>query len=351
MSIPSTQKALAILTKQGPWSIITVPVDTPGPGEVLVRVEATALNPVDHKVQSTGRYVTDYPGILGTDTAGVVVAVGEGVTNVAVGDRVVHQGYFTNRLASFKQFTISPVETVAKIPKKISFDQAASLPVGLGAAFVGLYGKQEDGGGADLVAPWKEGGRGKYANSPLVLFGGSTSVGQYVIQLAKLSGFSPIIATVSPRNYDLVKSLGATHTIDRSLPVEDIFSAVKAITSAPIKIVYDTVAAAPTQNLGYDLVSPGGALVLVLPSIVDETKITSDKVIVRTFGTVHIPLNKELGIGMYGALPKYLESGEIKPNNTEVIPGGLAAIPEGLERLKNNQVSAIKLIAHPQETK
>ena len=89
MSIPSQQTALAILTPRGAWSLVPTGVDLPGPGELLIRVEATALNPVDWKLQVTeyASVLKEYPAILGADAAGVVVAVGEGVTNFAVGDR------------------------------------------------------------------------------------------------------------------------------------------------------------------------------------------------------------------------------------------------------------------------
>ncbi|KAH8074799.1 GroES-like protein [Cristinia sonorae] len=344
------QKSLAVLEKQGPWGLIDVDIDKPGPGEVLIRVESTALNPVDWKVQVYGVFVNEYPAILGTDSAGVVVEVGEGVTNLAVGDRVFHQGWFTNRLATFKQFTISAAEIVAKIPDNITFDQAASIPVGLGATFIGLYGKLNVRG-AGLVAPWQDGGLGKYAGQPIVVFGGSTSVGQYVLQFAKLSGFSPIITTASPRNAGLVKSLGATHFIDRSTPPDDIISEVKKITGDPFEIVYDAVAEESTQNVAYDILSPGGILVLVLPSNVDKSKITPTKRIVTTSGTVHNEDNRELGVQLYSKLSDYLASGDLKPNRTETIPGGLSGIPNGLKRLQNNEVSGIKLTAHPHETK
>lgn len=90
MSIPTTQQGLAILTKQGAWGLVPVDVDQPGPGEILVRVESTALNPIDWKVQASGysSLISEYPAILGSDSAGVIVAVGEGVTTFAVGDKV-----------------------------------------------------------------------------------------------------------------------------------------------------------------------------------------------------------------------------------------------------------------------
>ncbi|KAH8101000.1 GroES-like protein [Cristinia sonorae] len=352
MSIPSQQHALAILTKKGAWGLIPAGVEQPGPGEILVRVESTALNPIDWKVQATeySNYMQEYPAILGSDSAGVVVAVGEGVDNLAVGDRVFHQGFFTNRLATFKQYAVIGADIAAKIPDNLTFDEAATIPLGLATAAIGLYNETWERGGANLVAPWSEGGRGKYARQPIVVFGGSSSVGQFVLQSAKLSGFSPIITTVSPRNNDFVKSLGATHTIDRSLSAEEIQSTIKKITSDPVKIVYDAISIESTQTVAYDVLSPGGILIIVLNPLIPKEKLTSDKKVINTYGTVHAELNRKFGQGLYSNLTNLFKSGDYKPNPVEALPGGLTGIIEGLERLQNDKVSGRKLVAHPQET-
>ena len=87
---PTTQKALFIDEFKGNWVLKNnQPVPTPGEGQVLVKIEATALNPVDWKIRELGWFVTEgYPVLIGTDIAGVVETVGKGVTNFAVGDRV-----------------------------------------------------------------------------------------------------------------------------------------------------------------------------------------------------------------------------------------------------------------------
>jgi len=348
MSLPTTQKALYVPTKQGKWVIADAEVWTPGEWEILVKIESTALNPVDWKVQSTGWIVNDYPAILGLDSAGVVAAVGQGVTKFAVGDRVLHQGYFVNRLATFQQYTTIYSDIAAKIPSSISFDQAASIPLGLATAAVGLFGpKWTGGGGAGLSAPWDEGNAGKYAGQPIVIFGGSSSVGAYTIQIAKLAGFSPIITTASPSNFDLVKSLGATHPIDRKSTtlVEDI----KAI-AKDFKIIYDAISLADTQAQAYEILAEGGQLVLVLSPTIPEDKLTPNKKIIDIVGSGHIAKNREFIVGLYKKLPQLLESGDIKPDVIQYVAGGLASIPDQLELLKNNQVSGAKIVVRPPET-
>lgn len=85
---PNSQQALWLTTRQGAFAVQPTPVYKPGPGEILVRVEASALNPVDWKIQSYGIFIEEYPAILGVDLAGVVEEVGEDVKDLKRGDRV-----------------------------------------------------------------------------------------------------------------------------------------------------------------------------------------------------------------------------------------------------------------------
>ncbi|KAI0692524.1 GroES-like protein [Cytidiella melzeri] len=334
----STQKALLLLEKQGSYAVRDIEVYKPGPGELLVEIKATALNPVDWKIQSSGYFLTDYPAILGTDAAGVVKEVGEGVTGFAVGDKVLYQGYFTNPKATFQQYSIVPAEITAKIPSNISFEQASTVPLVLATAAFGLYSKK-------VAPPGRgEGGRGKYSGQPILVIGGSSAVGQQVLQLAKLSGFSPIITTASSHNASFVKSLGATHVIDRNTP---LVSAVKAITSDPIKVVYDAISEKATQDEAYEVLAPGGSFILVLPFAIEESKVDNTKEVVQVFGSVHDPNQRATGVSLYKSLTGLLESGEVKPNNVEIVPNGLAGIPDALEKLKSGKVSATKLVAQP----
>lgn len=82
------QKALVLTVKQGPLEIRTVPKYKPKPGQILIKVESAALNPVDWGIQAFGILVEQYPSILGEDIAGTVEEVGEGVTKFSKGDRV-----------------------------------------------------------------------------------------------------------------------------------------------------------------------------------------------------------------------------------------------------------------------
>ncbi|KAJ3557466.1 hypothetical protein NM688_g1455 [Phlebia brevispora] len=86
-------------------------------------------------------------------------SVGEGFTTFSVGDKVLHQGYFDKRRATFQHSSVVPAEIAAKIPPNLSFDQAATIPLTVATASVGLYNKKlAPYGGAALTPPWEEGG-------------------------------------------------------------------------------------------------------------------------------------------------------------------------------------------------
>lgn len=235
-----------------------------------------------------------------------------------------------------------------QIPPNVSFDEASSLPVAVATAAVGLYAPKAPQGGIALTAPWNAGGRGKYADQPILVLGGSSAVGQAVIQFAKLSGLNPIITTVSPQNNALVTSLGATHPLDRNQPLSDLPSAVKSIISTPITIVFDAISLPDTQNAGYNLLGDGGALILVLPSAVKDEDKVATKEIINPIGTA--PNQGAFGKELYAHLGGLLEKGEIKPNQVEYVSGGLAGIPDALDKLRKNKVSGRKLVVRPQET-
>ncbi|KAG6834714.1 hypothetical protein H0H93_007860, partial [Arthromyces matolae] len=175
----STQKALFIDTKLGPFTLHTDhPIPKPGHGQLLVRIEAAALNPVDWKIQKLGWFVDKYPVLIGTDIAGVVQEVGEGASKgFAKGDRVVFQGAWSGDMAGYQQYALTNAVTTAKIPSHISFDEASTLPVACAAAVAGFYLAPPSGAG--LIPPFNEAGRGKYKGKPAVILGGATSVGQF----------------------------------------------------------------------------------------------------------------------------------------------------------------------------
>ena len=128
------------------------------------------------------------------------------------------------------------------------------------------------------------------------------------VQVLKFSGFSPIITYASGHHADYLKSIGATHVVDRkTVSVADLPSEVKKITSAPVKTVFDAVSQADTQEAGYETLSEGGGISLVLPKSIKN--VVEGKKIYEFFGSVTPPFNREFGVKVYSQLTQLLSDG------------------------------------------
>ncbi|EPQ59786.1 GroES-like protein [Gloeophyllum trabeum ATCC 11539] len=332
------QKALLLQEKHGPFAVAEKDIPRPGPGEILVKVEAAGLNPVDWKIQKYDILVDSYPVVLGGDIAGTVVEVGEGVTEFNEGDTMCVRG-------GFQHYAIVVAEIAAKVPSRISLEEAASVPLAFVTAAFGLYGSGREGetSRTGLAAPWQEGGQGKYEGKPILVLGGASSVGQYVIQLAKLSGFSPIITTASPHSENLFKSLGATHVIDRRAPSEQLQATIFPMLSSPLLHVYDAISLWETQRIGYDMLAPGGSIIVVLDRAIQIDE-HSDKRFVRVVGNAHDLSQRNDARAIFSHLPVLLECGDIRPNPIEVLPDGLRGVIRGLQRLEESAGSSLLLV-------
>jgi NADPH:quinone reductase-like Zn-dependent oxidoreductase len=213
----SGNEGLWLLSPKGPFEIRFGLRPTPGPGQVLIRTRAVAVNPVDAITGPVRRVVTPwvrYPTVIGSDVAGEVVAIGEGVTGLRVGERVVGyaagQEKLNNNAAEggFQQYVIVLARVCAPIPDDVTFEQAAVLPLGMATAAAGLFEPDQLG----LPLP----GRTPVSPSPsdaVLVWGASTSVGCNAVQLARASGFR-VFATAGRKNHDFVRSLGAEAVFD-----------------------------------------------------------------------------------------------------------------------------------------
>ncbi|MBA7492192.1 L-threonine 3-dehydrogenase [subsurface metagenome] len=207
-SPPSTFKALHLTKPKTPFTIATVDTPSTSPTEVLIRLSALAINPVDWKVQDSGYFIETYPAILGEDLSGTIVAVGSSVTRFKPGDRVLAHAHFLwtkeNKHGGFQEMVVVPEISVAKIPESMKESDATVLPLAISTAAAGLYQpKSQTCLGLDLPSanPTKSG-------KTLLVWGGSSSVGTAAIQLAVASGVD-VVTTCSKRNFELVEGLGA----------------------------------------------------------------------------------------------------------------------------------------------
>ncbi|KAL0953196.1 hypothetical protein HGRIS_004451 [Hohenbuehelia grisea] len=344
-AIPETQRAL-VLPGPGEWyKLIQRSVPQPGHGEVLIKLEATGLNPAEWKyaglldleglTRSWG-LTKAYPAYMGQDGAGVVVDVGDGVTSVKKGDRVAFQGWFEENYTAYQQYTLAHADLIAKIPSSMTFPEAASLPLALATAAIGLsvpYSPPSNGG-LGLKGIWEDDAQGYYDGQPILIYGGSSSVGQFACEI---SGFSTIITTSSVKHTEFLDELGATHVVDRHADVSAEIKKIHGKTG--FKYIYDAVHG-PISQTEVDFLAPGGILLSVL-GLPKDLKLTEGRKVVAVWGSVHL----------YAKLPQFLEKGIIKasPNRVEKVSDGLAGVSAALKRLEAGQVSGHKLVINPSE--
>ncbi|KAF2443143.1 GroES-like protein [Karstenula rhodostoma CBS 690.94] len=231
-----TNSAAWMLGPKQRLQVREAPYPKPGPGEVVVRNRAVAINPIDWILQTQGTAMAfgwiKYPFVFGNDVAGEVVHVGEQVARLKIGDRVTGQAHsveksFNNSAyGGFQQYTILLERNTTTIPKTMSFESATVLPLAFATAAAGLFEKDQ----LNLEYPQLD---ANPTGKTLLVWGGSTSVGLSAIQLAVAAGYE-VISTASPRNFDLLKSLGANEVYNYNDPkvVDDVVTAMKGKTSA-----------------------------------------------------------------------------------------------------------------------
>jgi NADPH:quinone reductase-like Zn-dependent oxidoreductase len=173
-----------------------VPTPEPGPTEVLVRVAAAGVNPVDWKTRARGGMLGEPPFTVGWDVAGVVEAVGRGVTRFAPGDRVFGMPRFPREAAAYAEYVTSPSRQLARVPDGLSDAEAAALPLAALTAWQALV----------------ETGRIEPGRRVLIL-AAAGGVGHLAVQIAKARG-AYVIGTASAGKLGFVSELGADETID-----------------------------------------------------------------------------------------------------------------------------------------
>jgi NADPH:quinone reductase-like Zn-dependent oxidoreductase len=211
-----TNRAAWLVGKQvTSLAVEDAPYTPPMPNEIVVKSAAIAINIVEAMKQAMGdnlMHWIEYPFILGHDVAGEVVEVGSDVSRFQVGDRVLGDAVSIDKRSNrpcegaFQEHVVLRENLVSPIPDSLSYERACVLPLALSTAACGLYMKDYLSLDLPSLKPQKNG-------KVVLVWGGSTSVGCNAIQLAVASGYE-VITTASPKNFDLVKSLGASHVFD-----------------------------------------------------------------------------------------------------------------------------------------
>jgi NADPH:quinone reductase-like Zn-dependent oxidoreductase len=214
----------------GVLSVQTRPVPRPGVGEVLIKVRAAGVNPVDWKAAM--RRLGMVPG---TDVSGVIDTLGEGVTGWKVGDQVLG---FARQSGSYAEYTVIAVNSLARKPKSMTFEQAAGVPIAGETAYRALH----------ETASIERG-------QTVLIHGAAGGVGSSAVQIAKAAG-ARVIGTASPNNHEFLRSLGVDQVIDyKSQKFEEVVK--------DVDLVLNT-ADADTTARSIGVVRPGGTLVSIV---------------------------------------------------------------------------------------
>ncbi|WLG26889.1 zinc-dependent alcohol dehydrogenase family protein [Pseudomonas lurida] len=218
-------KAMMLESFGGPdsFELCEVPKPVPHTGQVLVRVHATSINPLDYQVRR-GDYadLVPLPAITGHDVSGVVEAIGPGVTNFAPGDEVWYTPQIFDGPGSYAEYHVAADSIIGKKPPTLSHLEAASLSLVGGTAWEALT----------VRAALRVG-------ESILIHGGAGGVGHVAIQLAKAIG-ARVFTTVREANIEFVKSMGADVVIDYEK--HDYVDAIMRETAGRgVDVVFDTI--------------------------------------------------------------------------------------------------------------
>ena len=211
-------KAVALtryLPVTDPESLVDVELPKPEPKgrDLLVRIEAVSVNPVDTKVRAPKPKVESPPRVLGWDAAGVIESVGPEVTAFKPGDEVYYAGDIT-RPGTNSQYHLVDERIVGRKPGKLSFAEAAALPLTTITACESLFDR--------LGVNRSAGNEGR----SLLILGGAGGVGSMAIQLANRAGLVVIATASRPESQDWVKGLGADHVVNHRQPLPEQMTAI-----------------------------------------------------------------------------------------------------------------------------
>ncbi|GAA1592486.1 NADP-dependent oxidoreductase [Kribbella sancticallisti] len=294
----------------GPEVLQVVEVERPEPlpTEVLVRVHAAGVNPVDYKTrEGAGMSGTlgKPPFILGWDVSGVVEEVGFGVHTLAVGDEVYGMPWFPRAASAYAEYVTAPSRQFARKPANISHAEAAAIPL------AGLTAWEILTTAADLQPGQR-----------VLIHAAAGGVGHLAVQFAKHLG-GHVIGTASKAKHDWLLSLGADELIDyHSTAVEDA--------TGDLDLVVDLIGSATTLDQSIKVLKPGGLLVAVPSGTSPELLAEAEKAGVRVEPFLVEPDGHALG-----EIAALVEAGEVRIEVEQVLP--LAEAGEAHRRMASGR--------------
>ena len=282
-------KAMVIKYFGGPEVIEQRDIEKPepGPNEILVKVKATSINPVDYKIRQNGKWAgIEPPAVIGWDVAGIVEKIGAGVQNFEEGDEVFYTSEIGSNGGSYAEYNVANESIVAKKPENLDFNEAASIPLAGCTAWDSLIRA------ALLQVP-----------ETILIHGGAGGVGSLAIQIAKATG-ARVFTTCGSYHKDLVKKLGADVAIDYRK--EDFVEVVKNGTNGDgVDVVFDCVGG-DTLEKSLDVACFRSRLVTIVNSTGDLNRGKANNI------SVHYVFMQRSSETM-NSLKRMIERGQIKP--------------------------------------
>ncbi|GLA62085.1 hypothetical protein AtubIFM55763_007302 [Aspergillus tubingensis] len=346
----STQAAVITLSLGHAAFVTNQTVPTPRHDEILIRTAAVALNPIDWMLLGS----TPSPNsVMGHDYSGIVVEVGQSARErFKVGDRVcgLVKGADRTRPESgtFAEYVVAKAAVQIRIPDGVTFEVAATVGVGAIAAGQCLFGP------SGLNLPWPRFHTPGENHDAIMIYGGSTASGCWLIQVAKLAGYT-VLTTCSPKNFDLVREYGADAAFDYRDP--GCARQIREHTSNTLRIVCDAVSTKESVRICEKAISDEGGLYhSLLPAEISRVDVKSTFVNCCTalgepfeYGPdcmviPRMPAEFEFAQRWAGIVSTLWSEGKIKPLVVDKRAGGLKKVLDGLEDLKNGTVSGRKLV-------
>lgn len=263
------------------------------PNDVLVKVKATSVNPVDLSIREAGRWAgVQPPAVIGYDVSGVIADVGEAVTDFVVGQEVFYTPHILGEAGSYAEYHATPESIVSQKPENLSHVEAASLPLAGCTAWEGLVE------------------RAKLRVGESVLIHGCGGVGSLAVQIAKTSG-AEVFVTCSDTMVDEAEALGADLAIDYK--AEDFVSVIEEATDGfGVDVVYDTVGG-DTLVRSLDVIKPYGRMVGIVSTDAGFGKAFRKNITIHTYFLERERYKMD-------ALRILAERGQLKPVIDSVMP-------------------------------
>jgi len=336
----------ATVDKDTKVQIIDSPIPKPGPGDVLIKVEVSGSNPKDWKVPNWMSKTHN----SGDDMAGTVAAVGKGVWEFKVGDRVAGFHEMVTPSGSFAEYAVAHDYATFRIPDTVSFEEASTIPLAAMTAAIGLFLDLK------IPQPWGPGATSD-KKEPFLVYGASAACGAFAAQLARLAGMGPIVGVAgraqefSKKYCDVVVDYRADDC------AKQIANALEksGVKGGKVRYVFDAISEQGSHEIIANVVAADAVVSHLLPK---EKWAKSGpgfkyrdgvKDITTSVGGAH-KTQKDFAYVMFRFISRALADGRFKGHPSEVVKGGLDGLEKGLKDLRDSKASGLKYVFKIPET-